>query len=94
MRRACDAIIAGDFVTAMADVTPEALAQAIGLGAGLTNIPPPESYEIESKGVLESEQRFSVSFRAETKYLIATIGWREIEGAWKISSIRLDDLPL
>ncbi len=94
MRRACDAIMAGDYVTAMADVTPEALNQAIGLGAGLTNIPLPESFEIESRGEFDSEQRFSVSFRAQTQYLIATIGWREIEGSWRISSIGLDDLVL
>ncbi len=92
MRRACEAIMAGDYVTAMADITPEALSQAMGLGASLTNIPLPDSFEIESKGELDSEQRFSVSFRAEAKYLTATIGWREIEGAWRISSIGLDDL--
>ena len=94
MRRACEAIMAGDYVTAMADVTPEALGQAIGLGAGLTNIPLPESFEIESRGELDSEQRFSVCFRAEAKYLNATIGWREIDGAWRISSIGLDDSVL
>ncbi len=94
MRRACEAVLAGDYVAVIADVTPEAFNQAMGLGAGLTNIPLPESFEIEPKGELDAEQRFSVSFRAKEQHLTATIGWREIDGVWKISSIGLDELAL
>ena len=94
MRRTCNSILAGDYMTPLGDVTPEALNQAMGLGASLTNIPLPESFEIDSKSEIDGEQRFSVRFQAQQQHLTATIGWRQIDGAWKISSIGLDEVAL
>jgi len=39
MRRACDALIAGDLFTAMADLTNEALNEAMSISAGITQVP-------------------------------------------------------
>jgi hypothetical protein len=89
MRRACDAILQGDVYTAMADLTPEAVAEAMALAAGLVAVPTPLSYEIESHESAGGEHRFGVVFRTSAQDFRATATWREVDGAWKITSIRI-----
>ncbi len=91
MRGVCDAILRADYVAATADLTPEALTQAMGLAAGVSAVPAlPESYVVEDAGIAGAEQRFHVVFKAGEQKLGATVGWRRVEGAWKIGSIALD----
>ncbi len=87
MRRACDSIIAGDYMLAMEDLTPEAMQEAMSLAAGLTSIPQPTSYSLEPEDAVLGEQRFRVRFRAAGEELVAWAAWRRVDGAWKITAI-------
>ena len=93
MRATCDAIMAGDFMTAMAELTPQAMAEAMQLAGGFSGVPMPEGYTIDSEATAGEEQQFHVTFRGSGQQLGATVSWAIFEGAWKITSIRLDGLP-
>ena len=91
MRRACDALLQGDVYTAMADLTPEAVNEAMALAAGLTAVPAPESYELDSHEEDAGEHRYGVRFKTSAQDFRATASWRQVDGAWKIISIRILD---
>jgi hypothetical protein len=87
MRRVADAILAGDYMTAMAEATPETLLQAMQLGGGVMNLPPPDRCDIEVLDAANGEYRFRVRFHAGQHSLSATVAWQDVEGAWKITGI-------
>ena len=92
MRRACDAILRGDLMTAMADLSPEAFNEAIAMGANIAMLPLPTGYEVESREEAGGEHRFVVRFRTSAQDLVARASYRQIDGAWKITSISADGL--
>ena len=92
MRRACDALLAGDYMLAMADLTPEALNDSMTLGAGLTTVPTPQSYAIESHLEIGGEHRFVVLFKTSLRDFRASAAWRQVDGAWKIVAISVEGL--
>jgi hypothetical protein len=92
MRRACDAIMRGDFMTAMQDLTPEAFNEAMMLTAEITSVPAPQSYSFESRDESDGEHRFTVRFKTSAHDVVARASWRLIGGAWKITSISAEGL--
>ena len=90
MRRACDALLQGDIFTAMADLSPEALNEAMSMTTGVTSFPTPSSYAIELHEEVNREHRFRVRFQTNQGELVANATWRQIDGAWKITSIKID----
>ena len=92
MRRACDALIAGDVFIAMQDLTMDAVNEAMSIGAGITQIPSASSYVIESHEEQDGEHRFRVRFDTSHGPVAAHAVWREIEGAWKVTSLGVDGL--
>ena len=93
MRRACDAILAGDVMTAMQDLSPEAMNEAMMMGANIAMLPTPQSYDIESRETAGDEQRFVVRFKTSAQDIVAKASWRDFGGAWKIVSISAEGLP-
>ena len=92
MRAACEAILQGDFMTAMADLSPEAMAEAMNLAAGFSNVPMPQSYVIDSEDVVDDGHVFKLHFNAAQRELRATVGWALVDGAWKITTIQVDSV--
>jgi hypothetical protein len=92
MRRACDFILAGDFFSAMADLTPEAANQAMALAAGSASVPMPTSYEIISFQEWEGLHRFRIRFVTPERDFMTWANWRQIDGAWKIVDLGVEDL--
>ncbi len=90
MARCCSLIMAGDFFTAMADLTPEAMADAMQLGAGMTGIPLPETYEIGPPETVGEDTRFHVLFKSGVREMRAFATWRQIDGTWKIVAIGIE----
>jgi hypothetical protein len=90
MRRACDALMRGDYLTPMAELTPEAMSEVMTIGAGLTNIQAPLSYTIDSHEEKGGEHRYRVSFTLPDRRVSATATWRRVDGAWKIAAIAVD----
>jgi hypothetical protein len=92
MRRVADAILAGDYMTPMSEVTPDALFQVMQLGGGMMNLPPPESYDLQPlNGAAGTD--FRITFKAGDKALSATVTWGDVEGAWKITAITDVEAP-
>jgi hypothetical protein len=93
MRRACDSIMRGDIMTALADLTPEAFQEAMVMGANIVSLPTPESYEFTSREQLpDGTHRFVVRFRTSAQDIIAKASWKQLDGYWKITSISADGL--
>jgi hypothetical protein len=90
MRRACELIMAGDFFSAMADLTPEAMADAMNLGMGMTGLPLPEGYELEAPEQVGEDTRYHVTFKSGERRMRAFANWRQIDGAWKIAAIGIE----
>lgn len=93
MRRVADAILSGDYMTAMAEATPDVLLQAMQLGGGMMNLPPPERCDIEPLTVADGTHSFRITFVAGVQSLSATVAWQEVEGDWKITGISDVTLP-
>ncbi len=93
MRAACEAILQGDMMTALQELTPEALNQAMTLAADTMMLPTPESYEMEShEESADGEHHFRVRFHTTSQDVVATASWRQIDGVWKITAIAAEGL--
>ncbi|HWC29698.1 MAG TPA: hypothetical protein VG845_06410 [Dehalococcoidia bacterium] len=92
MRVTCDAILRGDLMAAMNDLTPDAFAQAMSLAATITALPTPESYAIEAREEADGEHRFRVRFKTSSQDIVAAAAWRQFDGVWKITSIAAEGL--
>ena len=93
MRATCDAILRGDMMGALQELTPEAFNQAMTLAAETLALPTPESYELESHQELaDGEHRFRVRFKTTSQDIVASASWRQIDGVWKITAIAAEGL--
>jgi hypothetical protein len=92
MRATCEAIVRGDLMTAMNDLTPDAFAQAMSLAATITALPTPESYAIEAHEEAGGEHRYRVRFKTTSRDIVAAAAWRQLDGVWKITSIAAEGL--
>jgi hypothetical protein len=92
MRRACDAILVGDVMTAMQDLSPEAFNEAMTMGANISMLATPQSYEVESRETVGEEQRFVVRFKTSAQDIVAKASWRDFGAGWKIVSISAEGL--
>jgi hypothetical protein len=90
MRRACDALLVGDIWTAMNDLTPEALSEAMSIGSGIAQIPSASGYTIESRSESGGEHRFDVRFETNVGPVMAHAVWRQFDGFWKVTSLGVD----
>ncbi len=88
MHATCDAILRGDMMGALQELTPEALNQAMTLAAEAMALPTPESYEVEShEEAADGEHHFRVRFKTSSQDIVASASWRQIDGVWKITAI-------
>jgi hypothetical protein len=93
MRATCDAILRGDMMGALQELTPEALNQAMTMAAETMALPTPESYEVEShEEAADGEHHFRVRFKTSSQDIVATANWRQIDGVWKITAIAAEGL--
>ncbi len=93
MKATCDAILRGDMMGAMQELTPEALNQAMTLAAVTMALPTAESYAIESHDESAAgEHHFRVRFKTTSQDIVASASWRQIEGVWKITAIAAEGL--
>jgi hypothetical protein len=87
MRRVADAILAGDYMTPMAEVTPDAMLQIMQIGGGMMNLSAPESADVEPLGSENGAHNFRITFHAGGQTLSATVTWGDVEGFWRITGI-------
>jgi hypothetical protein len=102
MRACCEAIIKGEFMNVVPELSPQALMEAMALAQGFMTggiptaaslpegAPMPTSYSIDGEEVADGQHVFKLHFNANEHDLHATCGWGQIDGAWKITTIRID----
>jgi hypothetical protein len=86
----CQAVLAGDLMRIMGDLTPEALGQVManagGGGGGMGAMPTLSSFAIESHEQQGEDHIFRVKFSGEQDFT-AIVTWRDVGGAWKIAAL-------
>lgn len=90
MRRVCEFMLAGDYISVVPELTPEALSQLMTLAAGITTSAQPNTYVISAEEVTGSDHRFQLRLQAPEAELRAWVTWREIENAWKIVALGVE----
>lgn len=94
VERNAQAVMSGNLTQVMADITPEALAQMMQMGAqagGLSpaQMPNIEGYEVEEKGTEGDADLFHVTFRSSVGTATLGTSWKLIMGQWKLTAVEL-----
>ena len=89
----CQAVLAGDMMRIMSDLTPDALAKLMagaGAGGGMGGaMPALKSFNIESHDQSGEDHVFKVKFSGDQDFTaIAT--WRDVDGQWKIADLAME----
>ena len=92
--RNAEAVMTGNLSQVMSDITPEALAQMMQLGAQAgamspASMPSIEGYEIAEAGEDAGGQVFHVTFRSAIGRATVATTWKQIMGQWKIAAVAL-----
>jgi hypothetical protein len=90
MKAACDAIMQGDFMTAMSELTADAMSEAMQLAGGFSAAPMPETYKIDSEDMDGEAHKFHVTFKGSGQELGAAVWWGLVGDRWMITKISLD----
>lgn len=83
--RTCEAIVAGNLVQVMTDLTPEAVSKLMAAQTQMGGGPIPQvtGYELQSITRDGSDYIAQVTFQS-TQNVTLEARWREVNGAWKI----------
>ena len=88
----CQAVLAGDLMRIMGDLTPEAMSKLManaGGGGGMGAMPALKSFDIESHEQNGEDHVFKVKFSGDQDFkAIAT--WRDVGGQWKIADLAME----
>jgi hypothetical protein len=81
VKQNCQAVLIGDLMRIMADLTPEALAALMAnAGAGMGAMPALTSFDIQSHDVAGDDHVFKIQFKGAQDFL-AVATWKDIGGA-------------
>ena len=96
VERNADAVVAGNFVQIMADITPEALGKLMGMAGGgqpsIATLPAISGYEIVLLEPEDEAERYLATFRSEAGTAAIVTHWKQVLGAWKIVDVSGVDL--
>jgi hypothetical protein len=86
----CNALLSGDMMKLMSDLTPEALNKLMAGGANMGGaMPALTGFNIDSHDQQGDDHVFKVSFQGDQNFTaIAT--WRDVGGTWKIADIAME----
>ena len=91
--RNAEAVMTGNLSQVMADVTPQALQQLMGLGSsgGLTpqSMPSITGYAVEDQPDDADGELFHVRFDSPAGSATLAARWEEVMGQWKITEVAL-----
>ena len=94
MERNAQAVMSGNLAQIMADITPEALAQMMQMGAAAGGMSPASMPNIQGYEVTElppdgEAQVFQVRFSSSIGNATLSMSWKPIMGQWKITAVAL-----
>ena len=85
----CQAVLIGDLMRIMSDLTPEAMGKLMSGGGGMGAMPALTSFKIENHDEQGENHVFRIKFSGDQDFTaIAT--WRDIGGAWKIADLAME----
>ena len=86
----CQAVLTGDLMRIMGDLTPEALGKLMaGGGGGMGAMPTLTNFDIVSHDEQGEDHVFKVKFSGDQDFTaIAT--WRDVGGQWKIADLAME----
>ena len=91
VKQNCQAVLTGDLMRIMGDLTPEALgALMANAGGGMTAMPTLTSFDIQSHDVEGDDHVFKIQFKGDQDFL-AVATWKDVAGAWKITDLKMGE---
>lgn len=85
----CEALIAGDLMKVMTDLSPEAMAQMMAAGGGgMGAMPQLTGYEILDRRQEGEDHVFTVKFTGSQEFTVSAT-WADFGGVWKIKALAL-----
>ncbi len=90
VKQNCQALLIGDLMRVMNDLTPEAMGQLMqNAGGGMGAMPTLKSFQIETHEEQGVDHVFKIKFSGDQDFTaIAT--WRDVGGAWKIAALAME----
>lgn len=86
----CQALLTGDLMRVMNDLTPEAMGQVMqNAGGNMGAMPTLTGFDIQSHEVQGDDHVFKIKFSGDQEFL-ATATWRDVGGAWKIAALQME----
>lgn len=92
VKQNCQAVLIGDMMRIMGDLTPEALGKLMasgGGGGGMGAMPSLTAFDIQKHEENGEDHVFTVKFTGDAEFTaIAT--WRDVGGQWKIADLAME----
>jgi hypothetical protein len=90
VKQNCQAVLTGDLMRVMNDLTPEAMAQVMqNAGGGMGAMPTLTGFNIESHEVEGDDHKFTIKFSGDQEFT-AHATWRDVGGQWKIAALQME----
>jgi hypothetical protein len=91
VKQNCQAVLVGDLMRIMGDLTPEALGKlmASGGGGGMGAMPTLTAFDIQSHDTEGEDHIFKVKFTGDQDFT-AVATWRDVGGTWKIADLAME----
>ncbi len=90
VKQNCQALLIGDLMRVMNDLTPEAMAQIMQQGGGnMGAMPALKSFDIESHEQQGDDHLFKIKFVGDQDF-VALATWRDVGGQWKIANLAME----
>jgi hypothetical protein len=89
VERNAEAVMAGNFMQIMADITPEALAKLMAMappggGPSIATLPALTGYTLELLEPADEAQLYRATFTSEQATATFVTTWRQVVGQWKV----------
>ena len=85
----CQALLIGDLMRVMNDLTAEALTQLMSGGGSMGAMPALTSFDIEGHDVSGDDHIFKIAFKGDQDFT-ALATWRDVGGQWKIAALAME----
>lgn len=90
VKQNCQALLIGDLMRVMNDLTPEAMGQLMSGGGNMGAMPTLTGFDIKSHDVNGEDHVFKITFSGDQDFT-ALATWRDVGGAWKISALAMEE---
>ncbi len=89
VKQNCQALLIGDLMRVMNDLTPEAMAQLMQGGGNMGAMPALTSFDIQSHEQQGDDHIFKIKFQGDQDFT-ALATWRDVGGQWKIAGLAME----